>query len=203
MAVRDGVEDVIEALQAHRCEAEAFYRVRAQCCAKLPPAGRAARTIYLNRTCFNGLYRVNRRGEFNVPFGRYNNPTICNADNLRRASQALSRATLRCQPVAAVARQARRGDVIYFDPPYAPLSATANFVGYAARGFGVTDQVLLAQLFARLADRGVQVLLSNADVPLVRELYQGFRIDRVMARRSISRSGATRAPVGEVLISAM
>lgn len=201
-AIRDEVDAVIEALQGYRCDRDDYYRVRAQPQHDMTTAQRAARLIFLNRTCFNGLYRVNRQGQFNVPFGRYTNPTICHADNLQQVSRAMRKMRLRCQPVAAIARQARRGDFVYFDPPYVPLSATAQFVGYARGGFALDDQKRLARLFAALARRGVQVLLSNSDTPLVRHLYRKFRIDQVMARRRINRSADGRGAVAEVLVSA-
>ncbi len=202
MAVRDHVEDVVIALRDYRCNKEDYYRVRGQCIEGMTEAERAARLIYLNRTCFNGLYRVNRSGQFNVPFGQYRNPTICHAENLRQVSLAMRSMRLRCQPVTDLARQARRGDFVYFDPPYAPVSATAQFVQYARGGYGVQDQKALARLFRALSRRGVHVLLSNSDTPLVRHLYRDFRIERVMARRSINRSADGRGVVPEVLVSA-
>jgi DNA adenine methylase len=200
-AIRDHVEEVIAALGFYRCTKDDYYRVRAQKTDLMSLPQRAARLIYLNRTCFNGLYRVNRSGQFNVPFGQYKNPTICHADNLRQASVRLRHMRLRCQPVTAVARQARRGDFVYFDPPYVPLSPTAQFVHYARGGYGIDDQKRLAKLFSALSRRGVHVLLSNSDTPLVRELYRGFTIERVMARRNINRSAAGRGVVAEVLVS--
>lgn len=201
-AIRDEVDAVIEALQGYRCDKDDYYRVRSQSLDGLTSAQRAARLIFLNRTCFNGLYRVNRLGQFNVPFGRYTNPTICHTDNLQQVSRAMQNMRLRCQPVSQVARQARRGDFVYFDPPYVPLSATAQFVSYARGGFALEDQKKLARLFAALARRGVQVLLSNSDTPLVRHLYRKFRIEQVMARRRISRTVEGRGAVAEVLVSA-
>lgn len=201
-AIRDDVEGVIAQLQAHRYAPDYFYALRATQTSDRELAWRAARLIYLNRTCFNGLYRVNARGQFNVPFGHYNNPLICNAQNLTLVHQTLQGVELRCQPVQAIARQARRGDLVYFDPPYAPVSATAKFVQYAAGGFNLQDQKALAKLFRKLAARGVHVVLSNSDTPVVRALFQGFRIDQVSARRSINRCGAGRGVVHEVIISA-
>lgn len=200
-AIRDRVHDVITALRRYRCNSEDFYSVRAQPTHGLSAAERAARLIYLNRTCFNGLYRVNRAGQFNVPFGRYDNPTICHTENLIQVSAALRRVRLLCQPVTALARQVRRGDFVYFDPPYVPMSPTAQFVQYARDGYGLEDQKRLARLFGRLVKRGVHVLLSNSDTPAVRHLYRHFHIERVLARRSINRTGSGRGTVGEVLVS--
>jgi DNA adenine methylase len=200
-AVRDTPKEVITTLSQHTCSPEYFYQLRKEKLANLGATHRAARLIYLNRTCFNGLYRVNAQGDFNVPFGGHNNPTICHAENLQRVSEALRGAQLRCQPVAAIARQVRRGDLVYFDPPYVPLSPTARFTNYAVGGFGLRDQVALARLYTALAARGVHVVLSNSDTPQVRELYKKFRIDRVMVRRSINRCAQGRGPVGEVIVT--
>jgi len=202
-AIRDDPEAVIAALQQHHATEEEFYRVRAQSPAALGVIGAAARTIYLNRTCFNGLYRVNRRGEFNVPFGRYEHPTLCNAENIRLASLALQGADLRCESVFDLRTRASRGDLVYFDPPYDPVSATASFTSYAKQAFGVEEQTRLAQLFRDLALRGVSVMLSNSDTPLVRDLYKDFKIEGVYARRAINSRADRRGHVSEVLVSSL
>ena len=201
-AVRDDVEGVIARLGRLVASREAYYRIRAQSPARMSESAQAARTIYLNRTCFNGLYRVNAAGRFNVPYGAYARPNLCNADNLRRVSRALKGMRLRVQGVEALRRQCRRGDMVYFDPPYDPVSPTANFVGYARGGFGRPEQERLAQLVDRLASRGVHVLLSNADTPYIRHLYRRFVLTVVPARRAINRNAARRGPVAEVLVSA-
>src|SRR6185437_1725678 len=139
-------------------------------------------TIYLNRTCFNGLYRVNRRGQFNVPFGRYVNPTVCNAENLNAVSDALDGVALCNQSVYDMGPQVRRDDLVYFDPPYDPVSPTSSFTSYARQAFGREEQARLADMFRRFASRGVHVVLSNSDTPFIRSLYKGFRIERVYAR---------------------
>jgi DNA adenine methylase len=167
--------------------------------------------IYLNRTGYNGLYRLNARGEFNVPAGRYAAPRICDADNLRQVAAAFGRARLRLQVGAfdRVLRGARLGDFIYIDPPYAPLSATARFTSYTAGGFGPEDQVRLRDLVIELARRGCQVLLSNSTAPEIRELYvddrraraAGLRAHEVPARRAINSRASGRGPVMEYLIA--
>jgi len=200
-AIRDNVDGVIAALSRHKAEEEYYYQVRAQRSTQLSVAGAAARVIFLNRTCFNGLYRVNRSGQFNVPFGRYNNPTICNEQNLRACSKALKKVKLRNESVFDLPRRARRGDLVYFDPPYVPLSKTASFTSYARQGFGEAEQRSLASVFTRLAARGVHVVLSNSDTPLVRQLYRDFQIDVVYARRAINSRSDRRGPVGEVIVS--
>lgn len=199
-AVRDEVESVIERLRRLRFGPATFYKIRAQSPSRLTPAAQAARTIYLNRTCFNGLYRVNAAGQFNVPFGRYERPTLCNADNLRRVSRALRRCWLRKQPATALLRQCRRGDVVYFDPPYDPVSRTASFTGYARGGFGRDAQAELAEVFDRLATRGVHVVLSNANTAFIRQLYRRFCLTQVPARRAINCAAHGRGPVSELLI---
>lgn len=199
--VRDDVEGLIEELSQHPHDRTHYYSVRAQNPRELPPVERAARMVFLNRTCFNGLWRVNKRGEFNVPFGSYTNPTICPEDRLRAASQALAGASLEVMDFELATRDAKAGDFVYFDPPYVPLTRTANFTAYTGLGFGLPEQERLAALFTRLTDRGVHCMLSNSDTPLVRELYAGHRIDRVLAPRSISRDATRRDAVGEVIVT--
>jgi DNA adenine methylase len=198
--VQTDVEALIERLGRYRNSREHYYAARAQDPAALPPLERAARFVYLNRTCYNGLFRVNRQGRFNVPFGRYTNPRICDADTLRAASRALGRAALRVGDFAECARHARAGDVVYCDPPFDPLSKTALFTSYTAQGFGADEQARLAQFCAELAARGCRVLVSNSDTPLIRGLYRGFRIVELQARRAINRNGDGRGPVTELLI---
>ena len=198
--VRDQVEALIDDLGRHTYERQYYYGVRALDPASLPPIERASRMLFLNRTCFNGLWRVNRRGEFNVPFGRYTNPTLCPADRLRAASRALAGTELRHADFAGAVAGARRGDFVYFDPPYVPLTRTASFTSYAAQDFGMDDQARLAALFTDLGRRGVRCMLSNSDTPAVRALYEGHRIDRILAPRAISRDPDNRHPVGELII---
>ncbi|MGM0574600.1 MAG: DNA adenine methylase [Myxococcota bacterium] len=198
--VRDELDALVAHLQRHRYEKDYYYRMRALDPRDLTPVERASRTIYLNRTCFNGLYRVNRRGQFNVPFGRYSNPVICQEDRLEAASRVLQNTSLREGDFRWVVDEAREGDLVYFDPPYQPISRTSNFTSYAAGGFGEDDQVGLADVFARLASRGVRCVLSNSDTPLVRELYEDFRVETVLAPRAISRRADGRRPVREVIV---
>jgi DNA adenine methylase len=200
LAVRDCVDDVILHLRRHKYDAAHYYRVRDVDPARLTLPARAARTIYLNKAGFNGLYRVNSAGRFNVPFGRYTNPTLCDADNLRACSCALRRVDLRVRDFEETARRAKAGDFVYFDPPYVPVSDTAAFTSYVPGGFGYEEQQRLARVFADLAGRGVLVMLSNSDTTPVRELYQGFRIDRVLASRSINSKTTARGKVGEVVV---
>lgn len=199
--VRDCVEDVILLLEehAHLHGHDHYYGVRHAAPEGL--AERAARVIYLNRTCYNGLYRENSRGQFNVPMGRYVNPQICNADNLRAVSRALAHAQIETRPFDTVLGKAEKGDLVYFDPPYVPLSPTSNFTDYAKGGFGEAEQRRLAGVFATLARRGVRVLLSNSAAPLVRELYEGFTIHEVLASRNVNSKGDRRGKIAEALVT--
>jgi len=200
LALRDCVERVITTLQQHKYEEEYYYRVRAIDPTELSLPERAARVIYLNKTCYNGLYRENRRGEFNVPFGRYKNPTICDEPNLRAASAALQDVDIRRRHFSAILDHARPGDFVYFDPPYHPLSATANFTAYDRHGFGPDDQRQLRDVFATLSDRGVAAMLSNSDAPFIRELYAGFRVEQVLATRAVNSKADGRGKVAELIV---
>jgi DNA adenine methylase len=199
-AIKDSVEDVICALLEHKYDKDHYYEVRLRGPESLSLPRRAARTIFLNRSGYNGLYRVNSSGRFNVPFGRHANPTLCDASNLRACSKALQGVELVCSDFAAAVRAANAGDFVYFDPPYVPVSATASFTQYAAGRFGWPEQQELARVFAKLAGRGVSVMLSNSDTPEVRGLYAGFRIDRVAAARSVNSKPDRRGKVAEIVV---
>lgn len=156
----------------------------------------------ISHNCFNGLYRVNASGGFNVPYGTYQNPNFCDAPKLREAARALKGTTIKCLDFESVVADAKPGDAIYFDPPYLPRSETSNFTAYTDKGFGIQEHTRLARVFKEKADAGVAVLLSNSDTKIARELYRGFRISRVQSVRSINSDGEKRGPVGELLISA-
>lgn len=160
----------------------------------------AAWMIYLNRTCFNGLYRVNKKNKFNVPFGRYKNPKICDEENLRACSLALHGATIsHCD--FAEAPTVQEGSFVYFDPPYVPVSKTGDFTSYTRDGFTKEDQIRLRDHALGLKRRGVKVLLSNSSADLVRELYGGdWQIREVYARRNVNSDGDKRGAVKELLI---
>lgn len=163
-------------------------------------AERAAHFIYLNKTCFNGLYRVNRRGEFNVPMGRYKSPRILDEEALLAASAQLASAELLCTPFEELIGRVRPGDFVYLDPPYEPLTRTANFTSYAQDGFSQDDQRRLRDVVRELDRRGAKVMLSNSDVPFIRQLYRGMRIDQVMAPRAVSCVGSKRGAVAEAVV---
>jgi DNA adenine methylase len=164
-------------------------------------ADRAATFIYLNKTCFNGLWRVNRAGAFNVPIGRYVDPPICVPDTLRAASAVLKRATIARADYRDAVKDARRGDFLYFDPPYDPVTPTANFTSYTADAFGPDQQRELADTARALVARGCRVMLSNSDTPFIRSLYKSFAIDRVKCARAINSNAAKRGDVDEVIIT--
>jgi DNA adenine methylase len=202
-AVKGNVEPVIAALRRHAYDEDHYYRVREQDPAQLAPPDRAARTIFLNKTGYNGLYRVNKKGQFNVPFGRYTNPGFAHVDqldNLRACARALRGVTLAVRDFAEVVQPARGGDFVYFDPPYVPASSTADFTSYVPGGFGWAEQRRLAEVFAQLTRKGVRAMLSNSDTPAVRDLYAAFRIDVVLASRSINSRADKRGKVGEVVV---
>ncbi len=199
--VRDDVAGLMAALAPHRNERDYYYGVRAQNPDHLSPTQRAARFIYLNRTCYNGLYRVNQKGRFNVPFGAHKNPTICDAPTLTAASAALQGVTLGVGDFSAALQDAQANDVVYLDPPYAPLSKTANFTGYTGHGFNDADQERLAAAFAMLDARGCRVLLSNSDAPLIHALYAGYHIHPIQARRAINSKTNGRGAITELLIT--
>ena len=198
--VRDNVDAVIRALReyAELHDTEHYYLVRAQ--QPKEPHLVAARMIYLNRTCYNGLYRVNKKGGFNVPIGRYTNPTICDEKNLRAVSRVLKSAELVTGDFEQVLSNAIEGDFVYCDPPYPPTSATSDFTSYTANGFNLADHERLVVCARRLKERGVRVLLSNADLPVVRKMYEGFEMRSVQANRAINSKGGKRGAVGELLI---
>ena len=186
-------DQVIAHLAQYENTSERFYQMRALDWASLPPAEAAARMIFLNKTCFNGLYRVNKKGQFNVPFGRYKNPKICDPVAIHAASRALSRAEIICGDYLDVLEtHAAEGDLVFLDPPYLPISAYADFKRYTKEQFYEEDHVRLAEMVARLHGRGVHVILTNSNHPLVHELYAQYHIDIVPTKRHISCNGKSR-----------
>lgn len=204
-AVRDDVEGVIARLEDYAVghDSDQYYAVRALAVDEMElDADVAAWFIYLNKTGFNGLYRVNRKGGFNVPIGRYKNPRVCDADNLRAASRALQSTEVLHETFDAVLDRAEPGDLVYFDPPYVPASTTASFTSYTKVGFSLEDQRRLRDVAHALKERGVSVLLSNSDTPPVRSLYRrGFTKRQVMMTRAINSKASKRGAVAELIIS--
>ncbi len=201
--VRDNVEELIEILKVHssRHSQEYYYKVRQ--CKGITNLEKAARLIYLNKTCFNGLYRENSKGEFNVPIGKYKNPKICNPELLKLASVALQNTKINVNSFEDVLDYAScADDFVYFDPPYHPLSPTSNFTAYSRDSFSQDDQIRLKHVFAELAERGVKVMLSNSDCKFIRELYKDFNIYSITASRLINSKAIKRGKkISEVLIT--
>lgn len=200
--VRDQVEALIARLKAHQADhgKDHYYAVREmdrKGLDRFSEIERAARMIYLNRTCYNGLWRVNSRGHFNVPMGRYKNPGIVREARLRAASEALQGVEIEQCPFSEAVVDAGADDFVYFDPPYVPVNATSNFTSYSAHDFGEADQRELAGVFAGLAARA---MLSNSDVPLVHELYGDFQIETIKAKRRINSNAERRGTISEVLV---
>ena len=199
-AIRDQVEEVIRELDGHTYDREHFYRIRDLDPEHLSIPERVARTIFLNKTAFNGLYRVNSQGKFNVPFGRHRRPLICDRETLQACSQALKGVWIDTLDFTSATDNAGAGDFVYFDPPYVPKSDTAYFTSYVPGGFGWDSQEKLATLFDRLTRRKVKVMLSNSDVPALRELYAKHRIETVTATRRINSRVERRGSIDEIVV---
>lgn len=207
VVVRDNHKELLEQLRVHKEQHSKKYYYEIRELDRSPEwkqasdVVRAARMLYLNKTCFNGLWRVNSQGYFNVPMGHYKNPDIYNPERIERASKALQGVTISCQGFESVLEYAQPEDFIYFDPPYVPLNSTSNFTEYSADSFTEQDQVRLASVYRELAQMGCRVMLSNSDTHLVKELYQDFHIRKVDARRAINSKPGRRGAIKEVLIT--
>ncbi len=202
--IKNNVDTLIESLRKHKYEKEYYLKVRAKNPNELSDVEVASRFIYLNRTGFNGMYRVNSKGGFNVPFGRYNNPIICDEKNLRRVSKALQKVSINHQDYKEVLKNAKKGDFIYFDPPYYPISKTASFTSYTAESFLEDEQTELRNTFAELHKRGCFVMLSNSDTPFINKIYSEIssaKITKVEAVRAINSKGSKRGKITEVLVT--
>lgn len=200
LEVRDNLEELLSDLKKHKNTPEYYYSIRALDPRYLSPVERASRFLYLNKTGYNGLWRVNSQGKHNVPFGRYKNPKIVDEPNLRLVKEALRHARVICDDFSRVLDFAQPGVFVYLDPPYYPLSDTANFTGYTSDAFGPEDQKRLAGVFRELDRMGCLVMLSNSDTPFIRELYSGYDIQVVCARRAINCRPERRGPITELVI---
>jgi DNA adenine methylase len=205
--IRDNVEELIEDLKKHKNEAEYFYNIREldrdkEAYNRLSSIKKASRLIYLNKTCYNGLFRVNQQGEFNTPFGRYKNPNIVNEVTLRAVSNYFNKAqiTFKCIDFEESVKGIRKGSFVYFDPPYDPVSDSANFTGYDKGGFDRDEQIRLKQLCDKLNNRNVKFLLSNSATEFILDLYKDYNIAIVKAKRAINSRGDKRGEVNEVLV---
>ncbi len=206
--IKNDVESLIKLLKKHQNNKEYFLNIRAKNVDKITDIEIASRFIYLNRTCFNGLYRVNSKGGFNVPFAGNKNPLICDEINLRKISKALKYVEIKNQDYKAVLKKAKKGDFIYFDPPYYPVSKTASFTSYTKESFQEKEQIELRDTFAELTNRGCFVMLSNSDTPFINKIYSEIkmkgklvRINKVYAGRAINSDATKRGKISEVLIT--
>ena len=202
--IRDNPNELIRALKRHRNTSTYYYKIRSW--DRSPTFNRrsdvikASRILYLNKTCFNGLYRVNAKGYYNSPFGRYKKPLICDEDNILAISNYFRHIDIQNQDFETFAENAQVGDFIYFDPPYDILSTTSSFTSYNAGGFDRNEQIRLKNLCDRLTQRGVLWMLSNANTEFIRNLYAEYNIDVVHAKRYINSDGKKRGDVEEVII---
>ncbi len=199
-AVQDNVGQVIKLLSRYREQHSKDFFLAMREKRPKSPAAIAARLIYLNKTCFNGLYRVNSRGIFNVPFGKHRNPGLFNEACLRQAAAQLAGAKIEAADFRLLELEAKAGDFIYFDPPYHPRSKTSYFTAYTRELFGRAEQEKLAALYRVLDRKGCLLMLSNSDTPLIRELYGDFDIREVSARRMINSRADRRGAIRELLV---
>jgi DNA adenine methylase len=203
--IKEDVDDLISALGAHLNEEEYYYRVRnvdrdQATFASWSAVDRAARTIYMNRVCYNGLYRVNKKGEFNVPFGSYTDPVICDEENLLAVHEVLQNVTLVTGSFERCLEFAMKDDFVYMDPPYVPLSGTAYFTSYTRDCFDAAQQEALYGVFVELDRRGCHLLLSNSYCEPILDLYKDYRIETIMANRAINSDATKRGKIKEVLV---
>jgi len=202
--IKNSVEKLIKSLKKHQNDKEYFLEMRAKNVSKLSDVEVASRFIFLNRTCFNGLYRVNSKGGFNVPFGSYQNPVICAEDNLRKVSKELQGTEIKHQDYKEVLKDAKKGDFIYFDPPYYPINKTSSFTSYTSEAFLEKEQIELRDVYVELHKRGCFVMLSNSDTPFINKIYSGIKdvnISKVKAGRAINSKGSGRGKITEVLVT--
>ena len=204
--IQNQVEELIKKLKIYqeKNNKEDFLKIRKQNVKKLSDISIAARFIYLNRTCFNGLYRVNRSGQFNVPFGQNKNPLICDEINLRKVSRELQKVKIFREDYKNVLKRAKKGDFVYFDPPYYPVSPTASFTSYVKESFLEKEQKELRDVFLKLHKRGCFVMLSNSDTPFINEIYSNLdkkiTIHKVLAGRAVNSKGSGRGKIREVVV---
>ena len=203
--IKERTDELIGDLHQHIYEKDYYYQIRnvdrTDEYQSWSDVRRASRFIYLNKSCFNGLYRVNSKGEFNTPMGKYKNPKIVDEINLRACSQALAKAKIITDSFLEVEALVTNNDFVYFDPPYAPLNATSNFTGYSQQGFDRQMQLELRDLCDRLNRRGVRFMVSNSNAPLILELYQNYNIELVYATRAINSKANKRGKIPEVVVT--
>lgn len=204
--IKNNLPELISDLKKHKNEADYFYEIRSldrsEKFQDLSQVERASRVIFLNKTCFNGLYRVNNAGEFNAPFGRYKNPNIVNEPTLKAVNKFLNSSNVRISSgdYSEILATADENSFVYFDPPYHPISESSNFTGYVQGGWNIFDQIRLREVCDDLHERGVKFLLSNSSAQFIRDQYENYTIKTVKATRAINSNGADRGEIDEVLI---
>ena len=200
--VKNNIEELIVLLKEYKIKhnKEFYYKIRSEDVKQLNSIQIAARFIYLNRTCFNGLYRVNSKGGFNVPIGSYKNPTICNEEDLREISKLLQKDDIKTNQFDQAVKEARKDDFIYFDPPYYPLKKE-SFTTYTMDKFLEKEQEKLAEIFKKLDKKGCKVMLSNSDTEFIKNLYKGYNIHFVKATRMINCDATKRGKINEMVIT--
>lgn len=201
-AIKNEIEELVALLKKYKAQhnKEFYYKIRAEDVKKLSQVQIAARFIYLNRTCFNGLYRVNSKGQFNVPIGSYKNPTICPEEDLREISKLLEKDEITTRPFYEVVKEAKKGDFIYFDPPYYPLNKTSSFTSYTKDAFLEKEQEHLAQVFKELDKKGCKIMLSNSDTDFIKNLYKDYSQEMVKATRMINCNASKRGAINELVV---
>lgn len=203
--IKENVEELIELLRNHKNEEDYFYKIRSldrnlESFSQLSNIKKASRIIFLNRCCYNGLYRVNSKGQFNVPFGRYKNPNFCKEKNLKAVNLFLQNVKIIQDSFESCLDFINDNTFIYLDPPYFPLSKTANFTSYTKENFTKVDQIKLKKLVDKLTERGCKVMLSNSKNEFILKLYEDYSIKEVRARRAINSEALKRGEIKEVLI---
>ncbi len=202
--IRDDVDALISDLSSHENSPEYYSEIRAwdrdENYANVSNVRKASRFIYLNKTCFNGLYRVNSKGHFNVPFGRYANPNVLNPDALYTASGVLQSTQIEFANFDNILNYVKKDDFVYFDPPYIPLSETSSFTSYSKEDFGMDEQRELKNLCDKLTSLGVKFMLSNSDTSASNELYSGYKIEKIYASRFINSKASGRGKITEILV---
>ena len=202
--IKNNLEELIEDLGQHIYERSYYYKIRDldrnENFSKLPPVHRASRFIYLNKTCFNGLYRVNSKGQFNVPLGKYSNPKILDKNNLYLCQKALEGIDLKAQSYSSIEKKVQKNDFVYLDPPYTPISKTANFTSYAKENFGLREQKELANFCKQLDQKSVSFMLTNSYTSFNLDLYKSFNIEVVKSSRNINSNASARSGCREIIV---
>lgn len=205
--IKNNVDELINDLSKHKNDKSYFYNIREldrnpELYSVLTPVQRASRIIYLNKTCYNGLFRVNKAGEFNTPFGNYSNPNIVNETTLRAVSDYFNKAhiTFTCLDFEEALKGARISSFVYLDPPYDPVSDTASFTGYDKGGFDRNKQIRLKKTCDRLNQKGIRFLLSNSATDFIKDLYKDYKLVVIQAKRVINSKADKRGEIDEVLV---